>query len=134
MRTAANDMTYEQLIDFLENKMSMSHVYQPLLVRALVDTGGVATIRQLAQVFLTQDESQLLYYEKRIKEMPLNIAASPRTPRSGRWLISGLLALTRRSPPTFTRPKTLQAKHEWPTRASLLSANTPIQILSPRKK
>ena len=73
MRTAANDMTYEELIDFLENKMSMSHVYQPLLVRALVDTGGVATIRQLAQVFLAQDESQLLYYEKRIKEMPLKV-------------------------------------------------------------
>jgi len=28
-------MTYEQLVDFLEHKMSMSHVYQPLLVRAL---------------------------------------------------------------------------------------------------
>lgn len=66
-------MTYEQLIDFLEHRMSMSHVYQPLLVRALVDAGGVATIRQLAQVFLAQDESQLLYYEKRIREMPLKV-------------------------------------------------------------
>jgi hypothetical protein len=63
-------MTYEELVDFLERKMSMSHVYQPLLVRALVDAGGVATVRQLAQVFLAQDESQLLYYEKRIKETP----------------------------------------------------------------
>jgi ATP adenylyltransferase len=61
------------LVDFLEHKMSMSHVYQPLLVRALVDAGGVATVRQLAQVFLVQDESQLLYYEKRIKEMPLKV-------------------------------------------------------------
>ena len=66
-------MTYDQLVDFLEHKMSMSHVYQPLLVRALVDAGGVATVRQLAQVFLVQDESQLLYYEKRIKEMPLKV-------------------------------------------------------------
>jgi ATP adenylyltransferase len=66
-------MTYQELVDFLEHKMSMSHVYQPLLVRALVDTGGVATVRQLAQVFLVQDESQLLYYEKRIKEMPLKV-------------------------------------------------------------
>ena len=61
-------MTYEQLVDFLEPKMSMSHVYQPLLIRALVDAGGVATIRQLAHVFLAQDESQLVCYEKRIKE------------------------------------------------------------------
>src|ERR1039457_4782062 len=66
-------MTYEDLVDFLEHKMSMSHVYQPLLVRALVDAGGVATVRQLAQVFLVQDDSQLLYYEKRIKEMPLKV-------------------------------------------------------------
>jgi ATP adenylyltransferase len=66
-------MTYEELVDFLEHKMSMSHVYQPLLVRALVDAGGVATVRQLAQVFLAQDESQLRYYEKRIKEMPLKV-------------------------------------------------------------
>ena len=66
-------MTYQELVDFLEHKMSMSHVYQPLLVRALVDAGGAATVRQLAQLFLAQDESQLLYYEKRIKEMPLKV-------------------------------------------------------------
>ena len=64
-------MKYEELVHFLERQMSMSHVYQPLLVRALVDSGGNATLPQLAQVFLTQDESQLLYYEKRIREIPL---------------------------------------------------------------
>jgi|SRR6516162_8882401 hypothetical protein len=74
MRAAINTpMTYEQLVDFLELKMSMSHVYQPLLIRALVDAGAAATVRQLAQVFLAQDESQLLYYEKRIKEMPIKV-------------------------------------------------------------
>jgi len=67
------EMTYQELVDFLEHKMSMSHVYQPLLVRALVDAGGVATVRQLAHTFLAQDESQLLYYEKRIKQMPLKV-------------------------------------------------------------
>ncbi len=66
-------MTYEELADFIENKMSMSHVYQPVLIRSLVDAGGHATIRQLAQAFLVQDESQLLYYEKRIKDMPFKV-------------------------------------------------------------
>lgn len=66
-------MTFEHLIDFLTNKMKMSHIYQPLLVRSLVDAGGSATLRQLATHFLSQDESQLLYYEKRIKEMPLKV-------------------------------------------------------------
>lgn len=53
--------------------MRMSHIYQPLLIRSLVDTGGTATVRQLACLFLAQDESQLLFYEKRIKEMPLKV-------------------------------------------------------------
>jgi hypothetical protein len=66
-------MNYTELVDFLEHKMSMSHVYQPLLVRALVDSGGTATLRQIAHVFLSQDESQLLYYEMRIKDMPLKV-------------------------------------------------------------
>ncbi len=42
----------------------------PLLIRALVDAGGTTTLRQLAHVFLAQDESQLRCCEKRIKEMP----------------------------------------------------------------
>lgn len=41
-------MTFEILIEFLETKMSMSHIYQPLLIKTLVDAGGSATIRQLA--------------------------------------------------------------------------------------
>ena len=66
-------MTFEKLIDFLENRMSMSHIYQPLLIKSLVESGGLATIRQLAHDFLCQDESQILYYEKRIKSMPLRV-------------------------------------------------------------
>jgi len=68
-------MTFDQLVDFLSNRMKMSHIYQPLLIRSLVDAGGSATLRQLATYFLSQDESQLLYYEKRIKDMPLKVLA-----------------------------------------------------------
>jgi hypothetical protein len=64
---------FDQLVDFLENRMRLSHVYQPLMIRSLVDAGGSATLRQLANAFLLQDESQLLYYEKRIKELPLRV-------------------------------------------------------------
>lgn len=66
-------MTFDELIDFLEHRMSMSHVYQPVLIRALVDAGGSATLRQLAQAFLSEDESQLLFYEDRIKKMPVKV-------------------------------------------------------------
>ena len=66
-------MKFEDLIDFLENRMRMSHIYQPLFIKSLIESGGSATIRQLAHKFLSQDESQLLYYEKRIKDMPLKV-------------------------------------------------------------
>ena len=66
-------MTCDELVDFIEHRMTMSHVYQPVLIRSLVDAGGKATLRQLAQAFLVQDESQLLYYEDRIKKMPFPV-------------------------------------------------------------
>lgn len=66
-------LTADELIHFMDTTMRMSHIYQPLLIRALVNSGGVATVRQLAREFLVQDESQLLYYEKRIREMPVRV-------------------------------------------------------------
>ena len=45
----------------------------PLLIKSLVEAGGSATIRQIAFNFLSQDESQIRYYEKRIKDMPLRV-------------------------------------------------------------
>jgi diadenosine tetraphosphate (Ap4A) HIT family hydrolase len=66
-------MTLTELLEFIESKMSMSHVYQPVLLRALVDAGGTATIRQFAQAFLLQDESELQSYERTIKKMPLPV-------------------------------------------------------------
>jgi ATP adenylyltransferase len=66
-------VTFNELVEFIEQKMAMSHVYQPALIRALISAGGSATLRQLAQAFLCEDESQLIYYEKRIKEMPVKV-------------------------------------------------------------
>ena len=40
-------MSYEELADFIANTMSMSHIYQPLLIRTLVESGGLAPLRQL---------------------------------------------------------------------------------------
>jgi ATP adenylyltransferase len=63
----------DDLIDFIERKMRMSHVYQPLLVRTLAEAGGAATLRQLALAFLAADEAQIRWYEDRIKKMPLPV-------------------------------------------------------------
>ena len=66
-------MNFETLKEFLLSKMKLSHIYQPLVIKTLVDAGGSATIRQLAITFLSHDESQILYYEKRLKEMPIRV-------------------------------------------------------------
>lgn len=66
-------MNYEELRGFLLNKMRLSHIYQPLLVKTLVEAGGIATTRQLARAFLAQDEKQLEYYEERLIQMPIPV-------------------------------------------------------------
>jgi diadenosine tetraphosphate (Ap4A) HIT family hydrolase len=69
-------LTFLDLKDFLTQKMRMSHIYQPLLIKTLLESGGLATIRQLAVQFASQDESQIIYYEKRLKEMPIKVLSS----------------------------------------------------------
>ena len=64
-------MTHSELLSFIKSKMSMQHVYQPLLIKTLVECGGSATVRQLAQAVLGLDEPQIRYYEDRIKKMPV---------------------------------------------------------------
>lgn len=68
-------MTFEELRTFIASTMRMSHIYQPLLIKSLIEAGGVSTIRQLATTFLTNDESQIVFYEKRLKDMPIKVLA-----------------------------------------------------------
>ena len=69
------NMTFDDLLKFVEEDLRMSHVYQPLLISFLVQSGGAATVRQLAQEFALADEASVLHYEKRIKEMPIPVLA-----------------------------------------------------------
>ena len=66
-------MNHQTLVDFICKKMSMSHIYQPLLIKTLLESGGTASIRQLAIAVLNMDESQISYYEDRIKKMPVPV-------------------------------------------------------------
>ena len=68
-------MTYNQLLEFVQVYMPkrMQHIYLPLLIGELVDADGSATLRQLATAVLAKDEGQVMYYQKRLKEMPLKV-------------------------------------------------------------
>lgn len=62
-------MTFDDLADFLQNRMRMSHVYQPLMISCLLLNRGRATVTEIARAILSHDESQVEYYEKITNEM-----------------------------------------------------------------
>jgi hypothetical protein len=61
---------YAHLKDFLAKKMRMSHLYQPLMLKTLIERGGFAALRDIALSFLVHDESQIEYYIEITKRMP----------------------------------------------------------------
>src|SRR5215831_1217960 len=61
---------FEHLRDFIRKRMRMAHIYQPVMIRELLQSGGKASIRNIAAAFLSRDESQLEYYEQITKDMP----------------------------------------------------------------
>jgi len=38
-----------KLKDFIEKKMSMSHIYQPVMIKVLLENGGTANKQTIAQ-------------------------------------------------------------------------------------
>jgi diadenosine tetraphosphate (Ap4A) HIT family hydrolase len=72
---AAKDgvLNFDDLTDFIQNRMAMSHVYQPVLLRTLIDAGGSATVRQIARAFAANDEAILREAEKTIRNMPVPV-------------------------------------------------------------
>src|SRR5262250_1745680 len=55
-------MSYETLFDFIDKKMRMSHIYQPVMLMALLSKGGKCHEREIASELLSRDESQIEYY------------------------------------------------------------------------
>ena len=61
---------FQRLAEFLQNQMRMSHIYQPLMLKLLLEQDGRASTREIAAAFLSHDESQLDYYETITNRMP----------------------------------------------------------------
>jgi hypothetical protein len=60
MAEPKSTLTVEELIEFIDNTMRMSHIYQPLLIQSLVESGGQATLRELAVKFLSEEEAEFV--------------------------------------------------------------------------
>ena len=65
--TAKDDTT--DLKHFITKKMRMSHIYQPVMIKALLENGGEATTEEIATRLLAYDQSQVEYYSLRTKAM-----------------------------------------------------------------
>lgn len=62
-------MTFSELQDYLQHKMRMSHVYQPVMIRRLLLNGGAADTQAIAKDLVQHDESQIEYYMLRVDRM-----------------------------------------------------------------
>lgn len=60
----------DELLQFLNSKMSMTEIYQPVIIRYLLEQDGTATKTELAQVLSGYDESVQEYYQKVLMRYP----------------------------------------------------------------
>jgi len=61
---------YLKLKNYISKKMSMSHIYQPLMLIELIKGNGKASARNISKSFLSYDETQIDYYKKITNLMP----------------------------------------------------------------
>jgi len=69
-------MRFEDLLQFIEHEMRMSHVYQPVMLRELLNRGGRANRKDIARALLNEDRSQLDYYAEITRDMVGRVLAN----------------------------------------------------------
>ena len=50
------------LEQYILNAMRMNHIYQPVMLKVLLENNGSASVEQIATSLLTYDQSQIEYY------------------------------------------------------------------------
>jgi ATP adenylyltransferase len=66
---ASSSNAYRVVRDFIQHKMRMSHIYQPVMLRELLKHRGKASVNAIAKALLIRDQSQIEYYEAITKGM-----------------------------------------------------------------
>jgi hypothetical protein len=62
-------MEFHVLLDFQQTRMRMAHIYQPVMIRTLLDHQGEADDEQIAKNLLSHDRSQIEYYQQITRKM-----------------------------------------------------------------
>ena len=60
---------YLKIKNYISKKMSMSHIYQPVMLIELLERRGSASLTEIARALLGHDVSQVEYYEHITKNM-----------------------------------------------------------------
>jgi ATP adenylyltransferase len=72
-----NAMNYRELKEYISRHMKMQHIYQPVMIKALLETKEHrASVEEIAAQFLINDEPQLEYYKYITKVMPGRVLRS----------------------------------------------------------
>lgn len=57
------------LEDFIQNRMKMNHIYQPVMLKVLLQGNGTAILEDFAKALLGYDLPQIEYYALRTNRM-----------------------------------------------------------------
>ena len=69
-------MIFSDLKKFITQDMSMSHIYQPVMLIELLKNDGSASEEDIAKVILNRDPTQLDYYIDKVKNMVGKVLAN----------------------------------------------------------
>jgi len=64
------NMNFEEMKNYLEKKMRMSHIYQPVMIKTLLESNNQTTVDRIAKKFNEKDESNLELFRETVKRMP----------------------------------------------------------------
>jgi len=63
-------MDFKKLKNYLEKKMRMAHIYQPIMIKTLLESNNKATVDKIARKFNAKDESNIEIFRITTKNMP----------------------------------------------------------------
>lgn len=58
------------MANFIQKKMRMTHIYQPMMIKTLLESNDTASVEDIARGFLNEDKTQLNYYMKIVRRWP----------------------------------------------------------------
>ena len=56
-------MSFKLLKNYIQNKMKMSHIYQPVMIKSLINNNGRNNSKNIAKEILSYDPLAIKYYD-----------------------------------------------------------------------